>query len=182
MNEELEVLKDICQRLENAGIAYMVTGSIATNAYAIPRMTRDIDIVIEIGLNQVDQLSVLLENDFYVNRQTIIDEIKREGIFNVIHNAFIIKVDFVVRKSSLYRQTEFKRRRQYEIEGIKVWVVSPEDLILSKLFWAKDNFSEMQIKDVQNLLNTVKNLDRLYIEQWVKALELNRIYEKVNHG
>lgn len=181
MNEELELLKDICQRLEKSGIAYMITGSIAANAYAVPRMTRDIDVVIEIGLPSVDQFCVLFQNDFYVDKLSIIDAIKKEGMFNIIHNVYIIKIDFVIRKNSFYRQMEFSRRRPYDIEGVKVWVVSPEDLILSKLFWAKNSFLELQMRDVKNLLESVKNLDMPYIEQWVETLNLNKVYEKAKN-
>ena len=42
MSAELEVLQDVVARLEGAGIAYMLTGSIALSYYAQPRMTRDI--------------------------------------------------------------------------------------------------------------------------------------------
>ena len=48
MSEESEVLKEVCRRLEAADISYMLTGSVAANFYAVPRMTRDIDIVIEV--------------------------------------------------------------------------------------------------------------------------------------
>ncbi|HEV8672743.1 MAG TPA: hypothetical protein VGX21_01745 [Methylomirabilota bacterium] len=48
MSEELEVLKSVARRLDDLGIPYMVTGSMATSYYAVPRMTRDIDIVVEL--------------------------------------------------------------------------------------------------------------------------------------
>lgn len=60
MITELDVLKDVCERLDRAGIAYMLTGSMAMNYYAQPRMTRDIDLVIEaMGVN--DLLEELLK-------------------------------------------------------------------------------------------------------------------------
>ncbi len=49
MTEELEVLTMIAERLEAAGIPYMVIGSFAANYYAVPRMTRDIDLVVELS-------------------------------------------------------------------------------------------------------------------------------------
>jgi hypothetical protein len=49
VSEELEILKEVTRRLDRAKFAYMVTGSIATNLYTIPRMTRDIDIVVELS-------------------------------------------------------------------------------------------------------------------------------------
>lgn len=60
-----------------------------------------------------------------------------------------------------------------------IWIVSPEDLIISKLYWAKDSLSEMQIKDVKNILGTLHQLDHQYICDWVKKLKLEFIYEKV---
>jgi len=55
MSEELEVLKIVTQRLKEADINYMVSGSIAANYYTIPRMTRDIDIVIELKQGNIDK-------------------------------------------------------------------------------------------------------------------------------
>jgi hypothetical protein len=48
MTNELDILKQVCQGLEQANIPYMLTGSLAANFYTVPRMTRDIDIIIEI--------------------------------------------------------------------------------------------------------------------------------------
>ena len=48
MSIEFDIIKEVVKRLDEAGILYMITGSIAANFYSIPRMTRDIDIVIEL--------------------------------------------------------------------------------------------------------------------------------------
>ena len=55
MSEELEVLRIVAERLRGAGIGYMVTGSVAMNHYAVPRMTRDIDLVVELSVADVDR-------------------------------------------------------------------------------------------------------------------------------
>jgi hypothetical protein len=47
--EELEVLTSVARRLESAGIPYMVTGSMAATDSTVLRMTRDIDIVVEVS-------------------------------------------------------------------------------------------------------------------------------------
>jgi hypothetical protein len=64
----------------------------------------------------------------------------------------VIKVDFIVRKQNEYRVEEFSRRQTIEIEGTPVSIVAPEDLLLSKLVWAKDTGSEMQLRDVRHML------------------------------
>lgn len=179
MINELDVLRIVVKRLESAGIPYMITGSIAANFYTTPRMTRDIDIVIEVEEKDAEILFLLFFNDFYVDKDSIKNAIRTKQIFNIIHNEGIVKVDFIIRKDSNYRKIEFKRRRSMVFEELKIHITSPEDLILSKLFWAKESLSEIQIRDVRNLLKTVHNLDVDYVEKWVRELGLGEVYNEV---
>lgn len=179
MINELEVLKIVVKRLESAGMPYMITGSIAANFYTTPRMTRDIDIVIEIGENNIEVLFSLFSDDFYIDKDSIRNAICNKQIFNIIHKEGVVKIDFIIRKDKKYSKIEFSRKRSIVFEELKINVTSPEDLILSKLFWAKDTLSEMQIRDVRNLMKTVPDLDIKYIENWIKELELEAIYRKV---
>ena len=178
MSEELEVLKIVTRRLNEAEISYMISGSIAANYYTVPRMTRDIDIVIELEQGDIDKFVGLFEKDFYLNRETVMNEVSRQGMFNLIHNRYVIKIDFIINKSSAYQQGAFSRRKQVLIEQSPMWFVSAEDLVISKLLWAKDSHSEMQLKDVANLMETVDNLDSKYINNWVRELGLEQIYRE----
>lgn len=178
MSEELEVLKIVTRRLREAEINYMISGSIAANYYTIPRMTRDIDVVIELKQGDIDKFIGLFEDDFYVNRETVANEVSRQGMFNLIYNQYVIKIDFIIKKSSEYQQGAFSRRKQVLIEQSPMWFVSAEDLVISKLVWAKDSHSEMQLKDVRNLIETVDNLDLKYIDGWVQGLDLEQIYKE----
>jgi hypothetical protein len=157
----------------------MVTGSIAANFYAVPRMTRDIDVVIELSEHDADNLIRIFEKDFYLEPNTVRAAARNKTMFNLIHNEYIIKVDFVVRKDSAYRRREFSRRRKISLENRPLFVVSPEDLILSKLDWAKDTESEVQLLDVRNLLKSVKGLNRRYLATWAKRLGIESLYRRV---
>jgi hypothetical protein len=179
MSEEIDILKIVCQRLEQADIPYMLTGSFAANFYAVPRMTRDIDIVIQIFKPDVNKLFQSFKDDFYIDSESIADAIKHQGMFNIIHNECVFKVDFIVRKDSLYRNAEFQRKRRVQLDDTEIWIVSPEDLIISKLYWAKDSLSEMQINDVKNILRSLNNLDKEYMNSWIETLQLGHVYEKV---
>jgi hypothetical protein len=181
MNEELEVLKEVTQALNNSEISYMVTGSIAMNYYAFPRMTRDIDIVLEIQRNDIATIVSLFKDDFYIDQDSIEQAVNKPGIFNIIHNEYVIKIDFIVKKPDEFRQIEFQRRRQIVIDKASMWIVSPEDLILSKLWWAKDSKSEMQISDIKNLLDSSDDIDNIYIDKWVEKLNLRDIYRTINN-
>ena len=76
---EVDVLKLVCSKLEKAEIPYMLTGSFASNFYVTPRMTRDIDIVIEISKFDTQKLCTLFQNDFYIDQDAILDAIERQG-------------------------------------------------------------------------------------------------------
>ena len=179
MPEEIDLLKLVCQRLEGADIAYMLTGSLAANFYAVPRMTRDIDIVIEIDRFEIGKFCQRFEKDFYLTKTSILEAVEHESMFNIIHNHSVFKIDFIIRKDSSYRDTEFRRRNRIELDGTQIWIVSPEDLIISKLFWAKDSLSDLQLRDVKNLRASIKNLDEKYIDNWVQKLELIAVHERV---
>ena len=181
MSEELEVLKIVTGRLNDAGIPYMISGSIAANYYTIPRMTRDIDMVIELQQCDIDKFIGLFEGDFYVDREMVTREVLRKGMFNLIHNQYVIKIDFIIKRSSPYQQAEFSRRIKVLVDQGSMWFVSPEDLVISKLIWAKDSHSEMQLKDVKNLVETVDNLDTGYIEQWLRKLGLEELYKEARN-
>ena len=179
MSQELEILQMVTTRLAEAGIPYMVTGSIAMSYYAVPRMTRDIDIVVEIAEEDVEQTVRSFQRDFYVDREMVQQAVKNRLMFNVIHNAYMIKVDLIVRKHNDYRKVEFSRKRIVKVDDHSFYIVAPEDLILSKLAWAQDSHSEIQLGDVRNLLAAVQELDHDYLAGWVDRLGLRELYQEV---
>lgn len=180
MNEELEVLKEATQRLDKAGISYALSGSMAANYYTIPRMTRDMDIVVEMKNADVGRFVRSFKGDFFVDPQMVADEVKKRGMFNLIHSKYIIKIDFILRKESAWQESLFLRRRKMLVDKIPVWITSLEDLIVAKLLWAKDSLSEFQLNDVRNLLKSSGVIDRAYIEKWIKDLKLENVYKEVH--
>ncbi len=179
MKNELDIVRDVSDRLDGAGIGYMLTGSMAMNYYAQPRMTRDIDVVVALRPADAARVVQLFGADYYVSREAVDSSIAKESLFNLIHNESVIKVDCIVRKQSEYRLAEFDRRQRIKIEDFETWIVSKEDLILSKLFWAKDSRSELQLRDVKNLIST--GCDRGYIERWTAPLGIAKLWEEVAH-
>lgn len=100
MSDELDVLKSVTAQLEGAGIPYMVTGSMAANFYAVPRMTRDIDLVVELSERDVDRVTRLFQQEYYIDRDMVQRAVRDHAMFNMIHNALVVKVDCVVRKET----------------------------------------------------------------------------------
>lgn len=181
MDQQYQFVHKITEQLELAGIPYMITGSMALALFTTPRMTRDVDIVIECSSQDAETIIKTFQPDCYISPENIRDAIAKHGIFNIISNEFLVKADFIVRKDTPYRKIEFDRRRRYNLEGKPVWVVSPEDLILSKLFWSKDSNSELQQRDVSSIIHSIPNLDWAYIEKWAVILEIEELLKKVKN-
>jgi len=165
-----ELFLKVAQRLNNLGIPYMLSGSIAMGFYTIPRMTRDIDIVVEMQENDV---AAFLKNfgDFYFHEPSILEEVKRRGMFNLIDFQTNYKVDFIIRKLSEYALTAFSRRNKINQNDNYFWLIAIEDLIIAKLIWIQDVFSERQANDVSNLLRN-PDIDYTYLHEWCSKLDL----------
>lgn len=173
---EIDIVRDVSHRFEQAGISYMLTGSMAMNYYAQPRMTRDIDVVIAIAPEDIHRLAASFRPDYYVSEESIRESLTHESIFNLIHQDSVIKVDCIVRKKGEYRRVEFERRYRISILDFTTFIVSKEDLIISKLLWAKDSQSEIQLGDVKNLLAT--GYDTIYLQRWTRYLGLDNLLEE----
>jgi predicted nucleotidyltransferase len=176
MQNELDIIRDVAAKLGSLGIPYMLTGSVAMNYYANPRMTRDIDLVVSLQEKDVDSIIASFEKDYYLDRNAVTRAIVNQSLFNLIHNESIIKVDCILKKSTEYRRIEFERREEVEIKDIRVWIVSKEDLIISKLDWARDSHPEFQLRDVKNLLNS--GYDGEYLELWTTRLGLSELLKE----
>ncbi|SKA89416.1 Nucleotidyl transferase AbiEii toxin, Type IV TA system [Prosthecobacter debontii] len=177
MWNELDIVRDVSRRLESAGIEFMLTGSMAMNYYALPRMTRDIDIVVALAPTDAALIEHSFAPDYHVSLESVRDAIARRFMFNLLHEDSVIKVDFIVRKDSAYRLAEFERRHRITIEDFATWIVSKEDLIISKLDWARDSLSNQQLGDVRNLLST--GCDMTYIQYWTDALGLTDLWQEM---
>lgn len=172
---ELAVLSDVTTRLESAGFEYMLTGSVAMNYYSQPRMTRDIDIVVSLGDRDSSEMVSLFKGDYYVSADAVANATRQQSMFNIVHLESVVKVDFIVRKEIEYRRIEFDRRQRIRVGEAEFWIVSKEDLILSKLCWALDSRSELQLGDVRNLLSTNPDLD--YLNKWSSVLDVDQLLQ-----
>jgi hypothetical protein len=174
-------LQRVVEILEDAQVPWMLTGSVAAAYYATPRATQDIDVVVDPGEAALHRVvDGFLAADFYVDRETALDALRSRGQFNAIDPDSGWKVDLLVRKARPYSETEFQRRRDATLLGVDVSLASLEDVLLSKLEWAKLADSELQRRDVEQLLERAYDrLDLAYVERWVGRLDLKAEWDRV---
>ena len=150
----------------------MLTGSLALAVWARPRMTRDVDVVIEADKAAIARLVDAFSNDCYTSLDAAEEAVASGTMFNVIHTASLLKADFILRRDEKFEVAKFARRRRVEVEGIELEVISPEDLILSKLLWGRDTASTRQAEDVRMVIAEVGSLDEAYLAEWADAMGL----------
>jgi hypothetical protein len=174
------ILQRLSSALDGAGVPYMLTGSFASSLHGAPRVTHDVDVVIAPTRGSLNQLlEQFPEEHYYVSRDAALQAYGSEGMFNVIDLETGWKVDFIIRKARAFSVEEFERRRRAEIDGVEVFVASPEDVIIAKLEWAKLGESERQLRDAASILMARGNeLDGAYVSLWVDRLDLQTQWER----
>ncbi len=169
----------VLEVLDSLDVAYMVGGSLASSIYGIPRTTQDIDLVAEIPLTRVQELSAALQPDFYADAELIEDAIRRGTAFNLIHHASGYKFDiFPVPPDEYYRLQ--LRRREMSPGGFPV--VTPEDIILMKLLWYRrgGEISERQWTDARGVVELRRaRLDFDYMREWAKPLGIEDLLARL---
>ncbi|MFH1038923.1 MAG: hypothetical protein V1789_09695 [PVC group bacterium] len=167
---------DLIGKIESAEIPYMVTGSFASSFHGEPRASNDSDIIIAPTLQQLEVFIQSLGSDYYVDPNTARDAFYRKTMFNIIDIRRGWKADLIIRKNRAFSREEFRRRISGRIGDIPAMIVSPEDVILAKLEWAKTGQSELQFRDALGVAAIQwQELDIDYLMKWGKELEIDQI-------
>ncbi|HIJ70750.1 MAG TPA: hypothetical protein HPP87_05220 [Planctomycetes bacterium] len=171
MTSQNEFLNNITSALAKSKIPYMVSGSFGSSFHGRPRATNDVDIVIDPTLKHLEEFIETLGVGYYVNADSAMKALRERTMFNVIDIQAGWKVDLIIRKDRPYSAGEFERKRKFPIEGSTLWVVSPEDAILSKLEWSKGRQSQQQFQDALGVaVVQAGRLDIQYLHRWAKEL------------
>lgn len=182
MGDETALLSMVASVLNEGGVRYFVTGSVAAMYYGEARMTQDIDIAVRLRFGDVSTLLEAMQApEFYLEKRSILDAMEIDGQFNAIQVLSGMKVDFMCVEESAYNESRFKRAVFVEIlPGVKAWTSAPEDVILKKLDFYKEGGSDKHLRDIASMIRVSgETFDREYLERWAKALEVVEVWEAV---
>ena len=168
----INFLKKLVNYFDTYNIKYMLSGSVAMSLYTEPRFTRDFDFVVHLGISDIENLVNYFKDDYYCDSDAVKEAIERKSKFNIIDPKINYKADFVILKDDEFSLTEFERRKKIIFLDMKIYIVSVEDLLLSKLIWIQEITSSTQMDDIEKLSQN-KELDWNYINFWIKQLKLN---------
>lgn len=177
-----EALKPILELLNTLKIPYMLVGALAVNYYSVPRLTHDADLVIQMQPKYIDDLCKSLESRYYIDAEMIKEALSPSGSgqFNFVHLDTGFKIDFWILGKDKFSQLRFSRRISGKVFGLDASVISPEDLILTKLSWFKASDIQKHFLDVVGVYRMQKEiLDVGYLHKYAKELNLTESFSEL---
>jgi hypothetical protein len=147
----------VIQVLEKLAIPYMVVGGFAAIFYGEPRLTIDVDIVVDMKWAHVEPLVAAFPiPDYYVSEEGIRDSLQRCYPFNVIQPTTGAKVDLVPLPRDPFTRAAFQRRQRLEYDevGHSATFITPEDIVVAKLIAYRETESDKHLRDARGVLMT----------------------------
>jgi hypothetical protein len=141
--------------LEGLEIPYMVVGGFAAIVYGQPRLTIDVDIVVDMKWHHVEPFVAAFPiADYYASEEGIRDSLQRRYPFNVIEPTTGAKVDLVPLPRDPFTRASFDRRQRltYDQEGHSATFIAPEDIVVAKLAAYEKTESDRHLQDAQSVL------------------------------
>jgi len=170
------------EALERAGIPYFVGGSVASSVHGVPRFTRDLDVVVDLKEAQIPRLLAAVGPDFDIDEESLREEARRRGSWNIFHVPSVLKIDLFFLKGDPFSESQLARRVALEVApGKRVYFASAEDTILRKLLWYREGnqSSEQQIPDVVAILRVKRGeLDAGYLDRWAARLGIADLLDR----
>ena len=180
--QEHSIFYIFTSRLNNLNINYMITGSVASIVYGEPRMTHDIDLVMELEYDDIERFAEAfpIETFYCPPTEVIKVELGRSyrGHFNLIHHKTGFKADVYLRGRDLLHEWALNNRNKIDFEGESIWVAPIEYVILRKLEYFKEGKSEKHLRDIKGILTiSADDIDFEELEKRVESLGLRREWQ-----
>lgn len=172
-------------QLNALGIKYMVTGSVASIAYGEPRLTHDIDVVVELDRAQAGLLILAFRApEYYCPPIDIIRiELEREcgGHFNIIHEGTGFKADMYPVGHDSWSAWGLSRSRVFSLGGVAMRLAPPEYVIVRKLEYFQEGGAEKHIRDIRSILRVSGELlDIGELERWIHDRHVEQGWQRVH--
>lgn len=179
-------VKLVIEALEASGVEYLVGGAVAVWAWGEPRSTQDLDLVVDIRPEAVHRLSEeLAKRSMPVPADIILDNIledRSDPPINAIHMFGGYKAElFPLRPGDELRLSALSRRQLVDLgpDLGKVYLHSPEDLILYKLWYYNLSRQTKHTRDISSIIAALgEELDTAYIDTWAQRKGLDALWQE----
>lgn len=171
--------------LNKLGAPYMVTGAMACIAYGQPRLTHDVDIVLELDQRHIPALAFAFPpSDFYCPpEESVAVEAARamRGHFNIIHHESGMKADCYLMGNDSLQRWGMSLRRHLAMSGEWVWLAPPEYVIIRKLEYFREGGSEKHLLDIRGILEVSHPaIDYAVLSEQIRQRQLSSAWSKID--
>lgn len=168
--------------LEKAGVRYVVTGSVASIVYGEPRVTLDIDVVVEIQAAEVERfLSAFPSEEFYLPPpETVREEARRSdrGHFSLVHHQTGFKADIYLPGTDSFQRWALEHPRRVDFRGHSLRVAPPEYVIVKKLEYYLEGGSDKHLRDIRAMLALSGTMiDRAIVQENLRTPNLRELWK-----
>ena len=161
--------------LESLGIRYVVGGSLASSIHGEPRLTIDLDVMIEVDEDSAVRLTEALGGTFYADPEAARDAVSHVSTFNVVDLETALKIDFFIAENDPAVEKQLERRIAVHVDDDTVYVYAPEDILVRKLRWFRlgGETSERQWRDILGILRiSGSRMDLSYLDEAASHFEV----------
>lgn len=160
-----DVTLRVIDALNASGVDYMLVGSFSTNAYGIPRSTKDADFVLQLQGDFAPVFYEKLGNDFEMDPQLRLETNTGTYKQEMRFAGTPFTVEFFRLSNDPFDQERFGRRVPVKLLGRDTFIPTAEDVVIMKVRWLR----EKDRPDIKNVLTVQRGkLDWPYIEQWCR--------------
>jgi hypothetical protein len=182
--DSIRVTLLITDVFEKLGVTYALGGSLSSSLHGVMRSTLDVDIVADMRLEHIKPLMTAISIEFYADDKMMRQAIEHHSCFNLIHYETSFKVDIFIPKPRTFDRMQLGRRTLVIVTTDperRLYVTSPEDVILSKLEWYRigGEVSDRQWRDIIGVLKTqAGTIDLEYLREWAKELKVSDLLKR----
>ncbi|MGB9895444.1 MAG: DUF6036 family nucleotidyltransferase [Thermoproteota archaeon] len=137
MSEFSDFFKLLVKVLENSKINYVIVGGLISIYYGRPRLTQDIDVIVEATEEELERLATILKKEnFEVDERELIENVLNlKSHYTVFHSNFpILHADIKGVYNELDKEV-INNKLRMEIFNTQTWIESLEDIIVAKLVY-----------------------------------------------
>jgi hypothetical protein len=162
-----EAVVAVLDALAAAEVPYMIVGSLASNFHGIPRSTRDADVVIDLVPGALRRLVDALPPALSLDLQGSFEPVTATTRYLIALTGSPFVCELFVRSDDAHDRERFVRRQRVLALGRDAFVATAEDMIVTKLRWARDAGRLKDREDIRNILAIRgSELDWPYLERW----------------
>jgi len=162
VSSEEDIVGEVVAVLESMQVPYMIGGGVALTAWAVPRTTHDVDLVVDLAADRIPTFCAHFNVDrYFIDPENMSEAFAMRdepslGMYSFSDMESGYKIDlFPLRSGDEAQQAALRRRVMAEVlEGLYAYVYAPDDLLVQKLRWYAASDSERQFRDCLNLVTT----------------------------